>query len=135
MIPFQITFRDFPESDAVWLATQRRIEKLEHFFDRIVRCEVTISCPHRHRHADRLYHAQVHLTIPGGDIIVNSNHPKDEAHRDVYVAIRDSFNAVERMLKERVRIIRHETKLHEQRSTPLPKNDSTFPSMEKDFYA
>jgi cold shock CspA family protein len=116
MIPFQITFLDFPESDAVWMAVQKRIEKLEHFFDRIVRCEVAISCPHRHRQADRLYHIQIHLIIPGEDVIVNRNHPKDETHRDIYVAIGDSFNAAERILQDRVRIVRHKTKFHEQQS-------------------
>jgi hypothetical protein len=54
MIPFQITFLDFPKSDAVWMAAQKRIEKLELFFYRIIRFEVVISCPHRHRHADRV---------------------------------------------------------------------------------
>ena len=114
MIPFQITFLDFPESDAVWLAVQKRIEKIEHFFDRILRCEVTISCPHRHRHADRLYHIQIYLFIPGEDIIVKRNRPKNEAHRDIYVAIRDSFDAAERLLKDRIRIARRKIKFHEQ---------------------
>jgi cold shock CspA family protein len=113
MIPFQITFQDFPESDAVWIATQKRIEKLERFFSRIIRCEVVISCPHRHRHSDRLYHVQIHIVIPGDDVIVNRSPLQNEAHRDVYVAIRDSFNAAERILQDRIRIIRNQTKHHE----------------------
>lgn len=114
MIPFQITFRDFPESDFVWLAAQKRIERLEHFFSRIIRCEVVISCPHRHRHADRLYHVQVHVVLPGDIVVVNRNHPQDESHRDVYVAIRDSFNAAERILEDKVRKIRRMVKIHNQ---------------------
>ena len=114
MIPFQISFLDFPESDAVWIAVQNRIEKIEQFFDRIIRCEVTISCPHRHRHTDRLYHIQIRLFIPGDDVVVNRNPSKNEAHRDIYVAIRDAFNAAERILRERVRILRNEVKHHEQ---------------------
>jgi ribosomal subunit interface protein len=110
MKPFQITFLDFPESDAVWLAVQKRIERLEHFFKRIIRCEVVLSCPHRHRHADRLFHVQIRIFIPGEDIIVKRNHPKDEAHRDIYVAIRDAFDAAERILKDQVRKARHEVK-------------------------
>ncbi len=116
MFPFQITFLDFPESDAVWIAVQKRIEKLEHFFDRIIRCEVVISCPHRHRHTDRLYHLQIHIIIPGDDVIINRNQPNNEAHRDVYVAIRDSFKAAERVLQDRINIARHKTKFHEQQA-------------------
>ena len=116
MIPFQITFLDFPESDAIWIAVQNRIEKLEHFFSQIIRCEVVISCPHRHRHADRLYHVQIHIIMPGGDVIANRNPPKNEAHRDIYVSIRDAFNAAERILQDRIRIVRHKIKFHEQTS-------------------
>lgn len=113
MIPFQITFLDFPESDAVWIAAQKRIEKLEHFFNRIIRCEVVISCPHRRRHSGRLYHVQIHIVMLRDDIIVNRNSPLNEAHRDVYVAIRDAFNAAERILEDKVRKVRHKVKLHE----------------------
>ncbi len=117
MIPFQITFLDFPESDAVWVAIQNRVEKLEHFYDRIVRCEVTVACPHRHRKMNRLYHVQIHLSIPGEDVYVNRNPSKNEAHRDIYVAIRDTFNAAERILQDKVRIVRHKVKFHEPTST------------------
>ena len=117
MIPFQITFLDFPESDAVWVAIQSRVEKLEHFYDRIVRCEVTVACPHRHRKMNRLYHVQIHLSIPGEDVYVNRNPSKNEAHRDIYVAIRDTFNAAERILQDKVRIVRHKVKFHEPTST------------------
>ncbi len=114
MIPFQITFLDFPESDAVWIAIQKKIEKLEHFFSGIIRCEVVISCPHRHRHADRLYHVQIHISMPGEDVIISHDHEKDESHRDIHIAIRDSFRAAERQLQDRVRILRHQIKTHEQ---------------------
>lgn len=113
MIPFQITFRDFPESDAVWLAAQSRIEKLEKIFDNILRCEVTISEPHRHRHADRLYQIKIHIFIPGNDVIINRSPSKHEAHRDIYVAIRDAFDAAERVLEDKVRKLRNEVKHHD----------------------
>jgi ribosome-associated translation inhibitor RaiA len=114
MVPFQITFNDFPESDAIWLAVQKRVEKLEHIYDRIVRCEVVISCPHRHRHADRLFRVQIHLSIPGNDVFISRHPDLKESHRDVYVAIRDAFNAAERVLQERINRLRHNVKSHEQ---------------------
>lgn len=113
MFPFQITFLDFDESDAIWLAVQKRIEKLEHFFGRIVRVEVAISAPHRHRSSDRLYHIQIHIFLPGDDIVINRKPVQNEAHRDIYVAIRDSFNAAERLLREKARSIRDRSRAHE----------------------
>ena len=117
MIPFQITFLDFPESDAVWIAVQKRVEKLEHFFDRIVRCEVVVSCPHRHRQVDRLFQIQIRLYIPKEDVIVNHNATKNEAHRNIYVAIRDAFNAAERILQDKIKILRRQVKFHERKTT------------------
>lgn len=96
------------------MAAQKRIEKLEHFSDRMTRCEVVISCPHRSRHADRLYHVQIHIMIPGDDVIINSNPPQDETHRDIYVAIRDAFNAAERILEDKVRKVRQRVKFLEE---------------------
>lgn len=112
MIPYQITFLDFPESDAVKAAVEKKIEKIERFSDRIIRCEVTVSCPHRHRHADRLYNVRVHLLIPGDDVVINRHPSEHEEHRDIYVAIRDAFNAATRVLEDQVRKIRHQTKHH-----------------------
>lgn len=120
MVPFQITFLDFPESDAVWLAIQNRIEKLEKIFDRMVRCEVAVSCPHRHRQQDRLYHLQIRIVLPGDDIIVTRKPLRNEAHRDVYVAIRDSFNAAERLLREKAKLLRSRNKVHIAESHRIP---------------
>lgn len=113
MSTFQITFLDFPESDSVWLAVQKRVEKLERFFERIIRCEVVVSCPHRHRHSDRLYHVQIYVFLPGDDIIINRNSQQNETHRDIYIAIRDAFNAAERVLKDKLKKVRHEIKTHD----------------------
>ncbi len=116
MVPFQITFLDFSESDAIWLAVQKRIEKLEHFFERIVRVEVAISLPHRHRRYDRLFHIQIHVFLPGEDIVINRKPLRNEAHRDVYVAIRDSFNSAERLLREKSTSIRDRSRAHRSES-------------------
>lgn len=126
MIPFKITFLDFPESDVVWIAVQKRIEKLEHFFSRIIRCEVAIFLPHRHRHSDRLYHIQIRIFLPGDDVIITRKPVQNEAHRNIYVAIRDSFNAAERLLREKIKIVRHENKLHHQENRQIGKITKLF---------
>lgn len=125
MIPFQITFRDFPESDAVWLAVQKRVEKLETFFNNIVKCDVVISMPHRHRHAHRIYHIKIHLSMAGKDVFIDRDPEENEAHTDIYVAIRDAFNSAERILQDRARKMRGEIKDH--RSFSFGKITRLFP--------
>lgn len=114
MIPFSITFRDFPESDSLWMAIQSRIQRLEHFFDHIIRSDIVISSPHRHSHREPTYHVIVRVKIPGQEIVINKDHHDDKAHRDAYLAIRDAFDAADRVLEEKTRIIKGMVKHHEK---------------------
>lgn len=117
MIQPQITFRDFPPSDAVRAAIATRVEKLGRLHDNIVKCEVIVAAPHRHSHADRIYHIQIRLGIGGPDIYIDREPENDESHTDIYVAIRDAFDAAEKVLRNRVRKMRGDVKTHE----PAPK--------------
>ena len=40
------------------------------------------------------------LNRPGRDMVVSRNGTKDQGHADVYVALRDSFDAAERQMDE-----------------------------------
>lgn len=104
--PLQIQFRDMEESDFVSNAVWNHAEKIEKFFDGIIACHVIVSAPHQHHHQGKIYHVQVRLNVAGGDIFVNTEPEKNAAHEDVYVAIRDAFDAVRRQLEDLVRIKR-----------------------------
>lgn len=112
MIPFQITFLDIEESDAVWIDIENRIESLETISADVVRCQVLLACPHRKRHTDRLYHVQIRLSVPGDNIFISHDSERNESHRDIFVAIRDAFRAAERKLLDRVGILRKHGKNH-----------------------
>ena len=56
-------------------------------------CDVTIEAPHRHHHKGKLYKVRIDIGMPGKDVHVNQEGPKNHAHEDVYVAIRDAFDA------------------------------------------
>lgn len=111
-IPVQVTFKDMPVSDAVEADVLRHAARLDRYFDRIARCAVTIDSPHQHHHKGRLYSVRIDLTIPGHEIVVNREHPVDHAHEDVYVAIRDAFDAARRQLEDSVRRMRGQVKTH-----------------------
>lgn len=109
-----IVFEGIGPSDSISARVKAEIDKLERFFGRITACRVVISKPQkRHRHGD-LYAVLVHLTLPSGkDLHADRNPPEDHAHEDVYVAIRDAFNAARRQLQDEVRILRGKVKHHE----------------------
>jgi ribosomal subunit interface protein len=108
----QITFRNIDASPAVEAKIHERARELEQFFDRIVSCRVVIEAPNRRRHGD-LYHIRVDLKVPGDEIVVKRAPPEHHAHEDIYVAVRDCFDAVQRQLEDHVRRRRGDVKVHD----------------------
>ncbi len=97
-IPLQISFRNMDPSPAVEARIRKKAEKLERFHDRIIGCTVVVEAPHRHHHKGKLYSVKVDISVPGKDVVVDRAKPTDHAHEDVYVAIRDAFDAATRRL-------------------------------------
>ena len=102
-IPVEITFKEMESSAAVEARIRELAAKLERVFDRVVRCDVMVETPHRHQHKGRQYHVRVQLTVPGGEIVASRDPGPDEAHEDIYVALRDTFNAAKRQLEDYAR--------------------------------
>lgn len=114
--PLQITIRDIPASAALDAAIREKAAKLDQFYNHIMSCRVVVEAPHGHHHKGKLYHVSVDLTVPGEEIAVNRAPGAHHAHEDVYVALRDAFDAARRKLQEFARKQRGETKRHD---TPL----------------
>lgn len=115
-IPIKITFRNIDASPAVEAKVREGAEKLEHFDTRIQWCNVAVEGVDKHKHKGGLYRVSINLGVPGKTLQVNRAGPKNAAHSDIYVAIRDAFNAAVRQVEDHVRIRRDDVKSHE---TPL----------------
>ena len=112
-IPLEVTFRNMDRSDSVEARVREKAEKLEQFFGRITACRVMVEATHRRHAKGNLYHVQIEVGVPGNQIIVNRS-PKDKhAHEDVYVAVRDAFNAARRRLEDHSRRRAGKVKTHE----------------------
>jgi len=108
-----IVFRDMDTSPAVEARIQAEAKKLEHLFERVIGCHVVVQAPNLRHRKGKLYRVSISLKIPGREIAVNRVGPRDHAHEDVYVAIRDAFKAVARRLEDRARRARGVMKMHE----------------------
>jgi len=124
-LPLQITFRDMEPSEAVETKIRERAAKLDEYYDRIMSCRVVVEEPHRHRHQGKLFHVRIDLTVPNGELVVNREPAAHHAHEDVYVAVRDAFNAAQRRLADYARRQRRDVKTHE--STPAARVARLFP--------
>jgi ribosomal subunit interface protein len=112
-IPLQVTFKDFPPSTAVEQRIRERVDRLERFHKRIIECRVVVEAPHRRHVKGKLYHLNIVILIPGGEVVVNNESHDKQAHEDIYVAIRDAFGAAERQLEDHVRVKGGKVKAHE----------------------
>ena len=111
----QVRFRGMEPSDSVEAIIRERIDRLEKFHDRITSCSVVVEAPHRHGRKGKIYHVRVDITVPGREIVSGRTPEEDHAHEDVYVAIRDSFDAAQRQLEDVVRKTSgHRVKPHPQ---------------------
>lgn len=121
----QITFRGLPPSEAIEAKVRERAEKLDSLFDRITSCRVHVESPHAHQHKGKLYEIHIELSVPQHEIVVSRAANANHAHEDVYVAIRDAFDAATRQLEDHVRRQRGEVKNHPQaalRVVPTPED-------------
>lgn len=115
-----IKLKDIPYSDAVTAKINDRVAKLERFFDRIMACRVTVEQTQRRHHQGKLFNVRIDLTVPGSELLVNRGE-----HEDLYVAIRDAFDAMERKIEGHAKKIHGEVKAHSE--TPLGRVTKLFP--------
>jgi ribosomal subunit interface protein len=112
-VPLQITFRDMAPSPAVEARIREKAAKLERYFDRITSCRVVIEARNRHQRQGKLYNVRIDLHVPGETVMVDHTGRGNHAHEDIYVAIRDAFDAAARRLEDHARRVRGEVKTHD----------------------
>jgi ribosomal subunit interface protein len=112
-LPLQVQFRNMEPSAQVEAKIRERVEQLERLYPRIMSCRVVVEAHHRHHHQGNLYHARVDLKVPDAEIVASRDPKEHHAHEDVYVAVRDAFDAVARRLEDHARRQRGDVKSHE----------------------
>jgi ribosomal subunit interface protein len=101
--PLEIRFRQMEPSPAIEARIREKAAALERFSERITGCRVIVEKEHRHHRQGNLFRVRVEIDAPGGELAATHTGPKDHAHEDVQVAIRDAFNAAVRRLEDHVR--------------------------------
>jgi putative sigma-54 modulation protein len=103
-IPTQIAFHGIDKSDAVEEKIRERVDKLENYSDRITSCRVVVESHHKsHSNLNTNaapFHVTIHLAVPGEDLVVRRDPKETKAHEDILIALRDSFDTMERRLKD-----------------------------------
>jgi ribosomal subunit interface protein len=119
-VPLQITFRHMDPSPALEARIRRKAAELDQFFDRITACRVVVECRHKHHQQGNLFDIHVDLSVPRSQLVAGRNHRVSHAHEDVYVAVRDAFDAARRQLEDRIRALRDSAKRAGAEREPSP---------------
>lgn len=128
----KILFRGMDSSPSVEEVLRERIARLSRFHDRISSCSVVVEAPHRHGRKGGIYRVRVDVKVPGREIVTKQSPEENHAHEDVYVAIRDSFDAMQRQLEDVVRrssghrIKEHPATLHGKVTRLMPEEGYGF---------
>ncbi len=100
-LPVQIILRGIPGSPALEAAIREKSGRLEHVFDGILGCRVAVELAGRHKSQGGEFSVRVGLKLPGDEIVVDREHDQD-----VYVALREAFDAARRQLEDFVSLRR-----------------------------
>lgn len=102
-LPLDIQFHNTDRSPAVEAAIRELATKLERIARDVVSLRVHVEGPHKHAHHGGQYAVSVDLRFVGGEVLASRRPAGRVEHEDVYVALRDAFNAARRQLQDRIR--------------------------------
>jgi hypothetical protein len=95
----QITYRGLDPSEALGELIHKEAEKLGKFFDRIVACRVLVE---REQHDPRS-RVRIDLTVPGGELTIDTAKSSGTSIPDPALAVRDGFRRARRRIHDFVR--------------------------------
>lgn len=104
-IPLNLTTRRVELPPALDDLIRRKVEKLERFSDRIIRCDVVVEGPGERHESGGPYDVRLDISVPGSDLVVNQR-----TAETLRGAIEAAFDAAERQVEEYSRKQRGEVK-------------------------
>lgn len=97
MSSLQITVRSISDSPTIEYHIRKHFDKLNRIYSKISNCRVVIDVPQNHKHKGKIFSVSLDITIPGKELISRKQ------NLNLYVAIRDSFAAIEKLLKKHIK--------------------------------
>ena len=95
----EIAFHGIDASPSVEQRVRERVDRLEQFFGRIIRCRVVVDAPHRQHRKGNRFNIRIEIRVPGSEFTIDREPGDVNAHHDVYIALRDAFDTAERKLR------------------------------------
>ncbi|MEK6202142.1 MAG: HPF/RaiA family ribosome-associated protein [Desulfobulbaceae bacterium] len=125
-VPLQITFRNMETSEKIEADIRKRVDKLTSHHPEIISCHVVVEAPAQHQHKGGLFRTRIDISCPEGKLVINREPPAQHKEaEDVFLSLRDAFNAVDRKLDEYSCKRKGEVKMHAE--VPRGRISELFP--------
>src|SRR5580698_1895088 len=117
-IPLELSFHNMASSDALKVAVDAHVERLEQFHAHLVGCRVVIEMPHKnHRAGQNIPDVHIVLRVPGKELVVSrelAHAANRKTPTDAYTVLDAAFAAAQGQLKEHRRIVQGDVKYKER---------------------
>ena len=113
--PAELFFRNMKPSNELTALVKERVDKLEHLYQHIISCRVTIGLANHTHHTGKVPEVHIDIQVPGHTIMVNHN-PPNEA--DVAASVHKAFDAAAQQLKQYKQRKMGHVKQHDAQGAP-----------------
>ena len=125
-VPLQITFRNMETSEKIEADIRKRVDKLTSHHPEIISCHIVVEAPAQRHQKGGLFRTRIDISCPEGKFVINREPPAQHKEaEDVFLSLRDAFNAVDRQLDEYSCKRKGEVKMHEE--VPRGRISQLFP--------
>lgn len=112
-VPPEIAFRNIEATDDLKGVILDKIDDLEEVYPELVSCRVMVEETNSGRQSGHLNHVRLDLSVPGKEVVVNRDPPKNPASQDLTQAINEAFDIATRQLRELKQMQRGHVKTHD----------------------
>lgn len=101
--PVEVTWRHMDASEHLETEIRQKAATLGRYYKGITRVHVTIEEPlaQKVQHKGGQWHVNVHVEIPGYDVVISHDPGDARKHDDVYQTMRHAFEAARKQLTQR----------------------------------
>ncbi|MBY4866548.1 ribosome-associated translation inhibitor RaiA [Burkholderia sp. Bp9017] len=118
--PYELVFQGMSHSDALEAAAARHVSRLDRFRQDITHCRIEVVLDEKHHLQGKPFNVRIKVMVPGYELVSSK-----ERHEDVYLALRNAFGNVTRMLGDTARKQRGRGKQRDGRPVGLAaRNDA-----------
>jgi ribosomal subunit interface protein len=103
-----IRFRELAPLPSLEPEIRRRALKLAQWGADVQRCDVTVDSSTNAHRTGHPYRVRIEVHVPGRILVAGMHHDDTE----IYAAVADAFDAMDRQLEDHVRLRRGQIKLH-----------------------